>query len=183
MVIMDDNRISEKKLTDAFKGFLLKNEIIQEDASHFDGDDETKSDVEISISNNFISNKLEMKKIYIEVKTHHSTDSQNTIHKVFGQLLKETGKRTLKDQECLAIMFPHEPAEWKAQGKTIKKTCGVGYYRQGFKKIDKEKFIRFGELVSVKYIFSFSSKEQKLEIYEWKDFLSTNVGPILILPK
>ena len=98
----------------------------------------------------------------------------------FGQILKETGKRKLKPTcECYAVLFPSECAEWiDDKGVTHKRPDGVSYYRQGFSRIDEEMFKKFGQLVGLKYVFSFSSVDKKLDIYEWDSFPNKNSKPI-----
>lgn len=176
-------KISESELINSFRKFLIKENLINKDHSHFGGDDDKHADVELEFSGKAAWQGIFETKLYIEAKSHHSTDSQNTINKIFGQLLKETGKRDLNNNECLAILFPAERGSWT--GSNNKKSTnidGVGYYRRGFSRINNDVFVKFGEIVNAKYILSFSSTEQKLEVYLWSNFHNNNgkVQPCLI---
>jgi hypothetical protein len=175
-------KISEVELVNNFRTFLISESLVNEKNSHFDGDDENRADVELVLDSERWSG-IDFKKIYIEAKSHHSTDSQNTINKIFGQLLKETGKRSLDSQtECLAILFPSESAQWiDNKNKPVTKIIGVDYYRRGFSRINQKSFIDFGELVGAKYILSYNTDKKKLDIFKWATFLDSNVSPILSL--
>ena len=175
-------KISEDDLVSSVQEFLLSENLIDTAASHFDGDDESRADVELV----FASKRwhgIAFEKLYIEAKSHHSTDSQNTINKIFGQLLKETGKRTIdRDTECLAILFPSESAQWIDNNKkTVTRISGVDYYRRGFSRINPQSFVGFGELVGVRYVLSFNSNQKTLDVFEWASFLDSSAAPILRL--
>ncbi|CAJ1906443.1 hypothetical protein [Aeromonas veronii] len=175
-------KISEKDLTRNLRVFLESEHLIDTATSHFNGDDEEKSDIELVLIST-LWRGVNSKKLYIEAKSHHSKDSQNTINKIFGQLLKETGKRTLdKNRECLAILFPSESAKWiDNKGKTETRIDGIEYYRRGFSRINSQVFISFGELVGAKYILSFNSSLNELYVFEWRTFLESNSTPILTI--
>lgn len=177
-------KISEAELIDNLRNFLIDEDLIDNSDSYFGGDDEVKADVELAL-NLDQWHSVVFKKLYIEAKSHHSTDSQNTINKIFGQLLKETGKRTLNaEKECLAILFPYESGEWLDNNrKSITRIEGVEYYRRGFSRIRKQAFVAFGVLVGAKYILSFSTTSSTLYVYEWENFLDSDFGPIISLTK
>ena len=75
----------------------------------------------------------------IEAKSHKSNDSYNTIHKLFGELLKETG-RDERDNCNIGVLIPE---------------CGIDFYKDGFRKIRRCKFVCFGILIPVRYVFSY----------------------------
>lgn len=129
-------KIEESELIEHFKSFLINEKLIDNNNSHFDGDNAERADVEITIASPEKWRIGQNTRLYIEAKSHHSSDSQNTINKIFGQLLKETGKRELKENECLAILFPMESAEWiNNKKKTETRVSGEEYYRRGFSRI------------------------------------------------
>lgn len=177
-------KISEKELIDGFGRFLIDQDLIDWNGSHFAGDSSQNADVVLSLQPGKWPG-VGVEKIYIEAKSHHSEDSQNTINKIFGQLLKETGKRKFdREKECLAVLFPYERGEWEGRGKKIvKRIKGEDYYRRGFSRIEKQVFISFGELVGAKYILSFCSTSSSLRIFEWSNFLGDDVSPMIILQK
>ena len=176
-------KITENQLIENFQNFLISNDLVEKDKCHFSGDDDEHSDVELTLKLNESWEEIRNEKIFFEVKSHHSKDSQNTINKVFGQLLKETGKRKLdEEKECLAILFPSESGKWTdSKGMETTKIEGEKYYRRGFSRINKEVFINFGTLVNVKYIFIFSSSAQILNVFEWENFLNEDSCSILTL--
>ena len=175
-------KISEDELVNNLREFLISENLVDEENSHFDGDDDTRADVELVLDSDRW-HSIEFDKIYVEAKSHHSTDSQNTINKIFGQLLKETGKRTIdRGTECLAILFPSENAQWiDSKQKTVTRIPGVDYYRRGFSRINSNVFIDFGVLVGAKYILSYSTSTKALEIYEWATFLDSAAVPVISL--
>jgi hypothetical protein len=75
----------------------------------------------------------------IEAKSHDSKDAHNTVHKIFGELLKETGRK--RDKECnYAILLPED---------------GKDFYSRLFQLVNRDKFIGFGELIPVECVFTF----------------------------
>lgn len=176
-------KIAEAELIDSFGKFLIDQDLIDFDNSHFGGDDDLNADVTLALKPAKWPG-IQLEKFHIEAKSHHSADSQNTINKIFGQLLKETGKRTLDvEKECLAILFPYESGAWTANNKTVTRIEGEAYYRRGFARINKQVFIEFGKLVGAKYILSFSTTSNTLRVFEWKSFLDEDFSPIMSITK
>ncbi len=177
-------KISESDLIDSFGRFLIDQHLIDLDNSHFGGDDNHNADVALFLKSDKWTN-IQVKKLHIEAKSHHSEDSPNTINKIFGQLLKETGKRNLDiEKECLAILFPYESGEWTGRNnKTVTRIEGEAYYRRGFSRIERQVFVKFGDLVGAKYILSFSTTSNTLRVFEWKNFLDEDISPIISLTK
>lgn len=77
----------------------------------------------------------------IEAKSNDSKDRHNTVHKIFGELLKETG-RTNRSNCRHAILIPDG---------------AVGFYSRAFQSIDREKFIDFGTLIPIDTVFTSNS--------------------------
>lgn len=90
----------------------------------------------------------------IEAKTNKTNNFPNEIHKVFGNLLKETG-RDNREKSKYAILIP-EDAE--------------GDFRNGFMKIDHQKYIEFGKLIPINSVFLYGNsgitKKTWSELYD-----------------
>ncbi|WP_105172172.1 hypothetical protein [Pseudoalteromonas sp. T1lg24] len=74
----------------------------------------------------------------IEAKSDDSKDRHNTVHKIFGELLKETG-RDNRNNCRYAILIPGS---------------SVQFYSRAFQSINREKFIGFGDLIPVNCVFT-----------------------------
>jgi len=77
----------------------------------------------------------------IEAKSNDSSDAHNTVHKIFGELLKETGRES-RENSKISVLIPES---------------GVSFYSRLFQSINREKFLRFGKLVPVQCVFTFGS--------------------------
>lgn len=77
----------------------------------------------------------------IEAKSHDSKDKHNTVHKIFGELLKETG-RSDRAACKFAVLIPED---------------AVHFYSRAFQSIAREKFLGFGKLVPVESVFTFGA--------------------------
>jgi len=77
----------------------------------------------------------------IEAKSHESSDRHNTVHKLFGELLKETGRES-RGRANISILIPEE---------------GVTFYSRLLQSICKEKYLGFGALVPVECVFTFGA--------------------------
>lgn len=73
----------------------------------------------------------------IEAKSDESKDKHNTVHKIFGELLKETGRTNRADCRH-AVLLPDS---------------ALKFYSRAFQSIAKEKFIGFGELIPIDTVF------------------------------
>jgi hypothetical protein len=73
----------------------------------------------------------------IEAKSNDSADKHNTVHKIFGEVLKETG-RTNRNDCRHAILLPLD---------------AVMFYSRAFQCIAKEKFLGFGSLIPIDTVF------------------------------
>lgn len=85
----------------------------------------------------------------IEAKSHDSKDKYNTVHKIFGELLKETGKANRASCKY-GVLLPEEAR---------------GFYSQSFQTIAREKYIKFGELIPVSAVFLIG--ESGLQVVSW----------------
>lgn len=77
----------------------------------------------------------------IEAKSDDSKDKYNTVHKIFGELLKETG-RTHRSNCRYAILISESSVE---------------FYSRAFQAIDRQMFIGFGGLIPIDTVFISSS--------------------------
>ena len=77
----------------------------------------------------------------IEAKSNDSSDAHNTVHKIFGELLKETG-RTSQANFKHAVLIPEN---------------GINFYSRLFQSINRDKFIGFGKLIPIDTVFTFGN--------------------------
>jgi len=108
--------------------------------------------------------------IAIEAKTHDTSNAPNTVHMVFGQLLREHGKTNPERERnpaSFGILIPAEtPTSINAPNE-----AGVNYYQRRFRNIPRDKFFKFGTLVNARYVFVFKRTQPLLlEIYSWEGF-------------
>lgn len=73
----------------------------------------------------------------VEAKSDDSKDKHNTVHKIFGELLKETG-RTNRAECRHAVLLPESATE---------------FYSRAFQSINREKFLGFGALIPIDTVF------------------------------
>jgi RNA recognition motif-containing protein len=92
----------------------------------------------------------------IEAKSNDSKDRHNTVHKIFGELLKETG-RDNRNNCRYAILIPRG---------------SIQFYSQAFRSINRNKFIGFGHLIPVDYVFT--SDEKGINQVPWEQFYDVN---------
>lgn len=74
----------------------------------------------------------------IEAKSDNSKDKHNTVHKIFGELLKETGRKNRSNCRY-AILIPESSVE---------------FYSRAFQLIDRKKFLGFGKLIPINTVFT-----------------------------
>ena len=118
----------------------------------------------------YLSNDNEY--LIIEAKSHESKDAYNTRHKIFGQLLKEHGKKSTSREKhissiALGVLIPKDKT---SSGKSNTKKSGYDFYRDGYAVIPESMFSGFGELAKVKYVFLCSVKDETVDVYTWADF-------------
>lgn len=69
----------------------------------------------------------------IEAKSHDSSDKHNAIHKVFGELLKETGRGGRQvEKSRYGLLLPSD---------------GLAFFGKGFLCVERGRFVAFGDLV------------------------------------
>jgi len=86
----------------------------------------------------------------IEAKSDDSKDKHNTVHKIFGELLKETGRTNRADCRH-AILIPES---------------AVDFYSRAFQTIARENFLAFGRLIPVDTVFLSSASGVKQLTWE-----------------
>lgn len=148
------NKTPEKDLVDKFKNligydveFSIKHEI------NFNCKSKNCADIE------YLSNSDRY--FVIEAKSHHSSDGHNSVHKIFGELLKETGRSRGDKEITYGILIPKD---------YYNKKDGIGFYRKGFNEINRKKYIGFGKLIPISYIFVCSQKLSSIDVYTWESF-------------
>lgn len=91
----------------------------------------------------------------IEAKSNDSKDAHNSVHKIFGELLKETG-RSDRDNCYFGILIPKN---------------AILFYSRLFQEINRDKFIQFGDLIPVKQVFAYDASEVKF--LTWSELYDT----------
>jgi hypothetical protein len=89
----------------------------------------------------------------IEAKSHDSKDAHNTVHKIFGELLKETGRPRDIHEIQYGVLLPYE---------------GLSFYSRLFRSIPRSKFVGFGQLIPISAVFSCSVAAAVSEM-SWED--------------
>lgn len=87
----------------------------------------------------------------IEAKSNESSDRYNTVHKVFGDLLKETGRPNRKNCRY-AILLPKSALE---------------FYSKSFQSIAKDKFVGFSKLIPINTVFLCGQSE--IQEITWRE--------------
>ena len=167
-------RDPEAQLRESLRLFLEKKNLVDTSKCHFGGDNDERADIELLLNRALWPVGMPAK-ILLEAKSNHSTDSANTINKLFGQLLKETGKASrnkwASSSFCLGILVPSDGGEWETRnGKKKKAGSGLDYYRVGFSRIPRHIFDAFGGLVNARYVFAYSESLQCLSVFTWSGF-------------
>jgi hypothetical protein len=70
----------------------------------------------------------------IEAKTHESPDFGNAVHKIFGELMKETGRKGRPENVRYALLLPGE---------------GLETFGKSLTGVNKKKFEEFGALIPI----------------------------------
>ncbi|MGN4673194.1 hypothetical protein [Bacillus cereus group sp. MYBK225-1] len=167
------NKKPELQLINKFKYILEANDFVDyKQDKNFGRNSLVFADIE------FLSTEGEY--FVIEAKSHHSKDAYNSYHKLFGELLKETGKnKPIRDgygkNLSLAILIPTDSCDYEG----VTSESGTSFYRRQFKNIPLANYIGFGELVSVKYVFACSEEANKIQMYTWSGFYK-NEDPVRV---
>nr|WP_155656811.1 hypothetical protein [Aliivibrio fischeri] len=86
----------------------------------------------------------------IEAKSHDSSDRHNTVHKLFGELLKETGREN-RDGFLFGLLIPIE---------------SLNFYSRLLQSINRDKFVGFGNLVPISAVFLYGNSSVKQLTWE-----------------
>jgi hypothetical protein len=102
-------------------------------------------------------------RMVIEAKSHHSPDRHNSLHKIFGELLKEAFRhrdKLIKSRYCLLVpLTRHE------------KVSGEEFYRSKIiEYIGMTNLNKFSKIIPMSYVFACSNKE--LKMYGWLPFFN-----------
>ncbi|BCG18121.1 MULTISPECIES: hypothetical protein [Vibrio] len=86
----------------------------------------------------------------IEAKSHDSSDRHNTVHKLFGELLKETGRPDRGG--CLyGLLIPAK---------------SLSFYSRLLQSINRDIFIGFGKLIPISAVFLYG--DSRIRILTWE---------------
>ncbi len=155
----------EAPLIECFHSIIEQDEVFGIDKKvNFGSDTNASADVEYLAKNGEL--------IILEAKSHESKDAYNTRHKIFGQLLKEHGKKNeyrekYSDNLAYGILIPEDKPS-SVKSNTKKK--GIDFYREGYAVIPEELYIKFGMLVNSKYVFVCSINNQSVKVFSWAGF-------------
>lgn len=101
----------------------------------------------------------------IEAKSHMSKDAYNAVHKIFGELLKETGRPPISDKKIkYGILLDGSYC-------SDKKITGKEFFRKYFRHIEIEKYKKFGLLIPVDVVIVCDPKRNKVENFTWNQFI------------
>ncbi len=87
----------------------------------------------------------------IEAKSNDSSDKYNSVHKLFGELLKETGRNN-RDSANICLLISNE---------------SKSFYSRLFQSIKRNKFIEFGNLIPITHVFTLDSS--KISTLTWTE--------------
>ena len=125
---------------------------------NFGLDSDKNADVEYVTTNN--------EYLIIEAKSHKSSNAPNTIHDLFGKLLREHGKQNPTRNNyknnlkyCLLI-----------SGDEYNNKAGNIFYMEGFNKIPEEIYLKYVFLIKAAYVFVCFEETNTTEIYTWAAF-------------
>ena len=166
-------KVSENFLVSSFQSHVVEAGLVDTKRCHFGPDTAICADLELALVDGVWPENAGTF-LLLEAKSHHSLDSPNTINKIFGQLLKETGKPKTSPARCgqhsFGVLIPADTCEWRANGQLHTRGSGDEYYRRGFRRIDRNVYIEFGTLVDAKFVLSFSVSKNALSLYSWQGF-------------
>ncbi len=109
--------------------------------------------------------EYETKKGYrmiIEAKTHHSPDRHNSLHKIFGELLKEANRDRKVNKVFYALLIP------ATNNNNIN---GEEFYKNKLiENVGSENLKKFSAIIPVSFVFV--CKPKSLKMFTWNNFFS-----------
>lgn len=153
------NKDPEKELVDKFKDIIINSDSKFQISNEINFNCRSKkyADIEYQIP----SGEL----LVIEAKTHKTSNASNSAHILFGDLLKETGRKRDYANIIYGLLIPKD---------NYNKKNGDDFYRDSFNKIDKCIYQKFGEIIPVSYVFVCDNKKQQIEVYSWMGFYNNS---------
>lgn len=101
----------------------------------------------------------------IEAKSHMSKDAYNAVHKIFGELLKETGRTPISDEVLVKYGILLD-----GRHSFITKMRGKEFFKKYFQCIEFEKYKKFGLLIPVEKIIIYT-QGSPIITYGWNEFM------------
>ena len=100
-------------------------------------------------------------RLVIEAKTHLSPDRHNSLHKIFGELLKEANRDRDKQVECqYGLLVPLT---------TSNRISGEEFYRNKLvEHVGMKNLKEFSRIIPMTWVFACDNK--RLKMYTWGDF-------------
>ena len=101
----------------------------------------------------------------IEAKSHMSKDRHNAVHKLFGELLKETGRLFSSENELKYGLL--------LDGRYCPdiNISGKDFFEKYFKCINTEKYKKFGLLIPINDIIVYDVNMNNVKNYNWNSFI------------
>jgi hypothetical protein len=101
----------------------------------------------------------------IEAKSHMSNDAYNAVHKIFGELLKETGRGAILDETLKYGLL--------LDGRYCidKKISGKDFFMKYFSCINYEKYKQFGLIIPIEKIIVYTIDDGLIENINWNKFV------------
>jgi len=93
-----------------------------------------------------------------------SKDAHNAVHKIFGELLKETGRNIPSDKTIKYGLL--------LDGRYCpnKEVFGKDFFMDRFSYINYDKYKSFGAIIPIENIFIFDIEKNSVENISWNDF-------------
>lgn len=145
--------MSEQQLIDRFIIELNENRFFDKyDIINNNCKSKNHADIEMHVE---INGKRELWRIEAKVETN--ADKHNSVHKIFGELLKETGRHV---DDGIVVRYALLLSDFE-------------FYCKRFSKIERSRFIGFGKLIPVHCVFVFE-KNGNFRKINWSDLHADN---------